>query len=319
MATCWNARRVVGIGALACSIAAARAVAQNGSLPTFRVDVGVVNLNLSVTDPHEHYVTDLTAQDIVVYEDGVRQSISLFTRERLPISLTLLIDGSTSMKTTLPVAQAAAVRFIRTLGPGDDAQVVEFTRRYAVLQETTSDRVKLEAAVAEIQAHGETSLYESLYVALKDLRRRKPDDPSRRRAVVLLTDGEDTASNVSEDQLMELARRAEVAVYAIGLFHPTSPATAGPAPNYFLTALGRETGGRAYFPRGLGELEGVYGRIADELRTLYGVGYVSANVRRDGAWRRIVIETLRPNLIVRHRLGYHGPAADPRAIAGTGH
>ncbi len=312
------ARHLATSGLLVCGLVASAAAGTPG-IPSFGVDLGVVNLSLSVTDPKEHYVGNLTDRDFLVFEDGVRQEISLFTRDRLPISLTLLLDASSSMRESLPVAQAAAVRFIRTLRPEDDAQVSQFARRYTVLQEPTSDQAALEAAVGRVDASGETSLYEALYVALKDLKRRKQDEPARRRALVVLSDGEDTSSLVSEDQLMELARRAEVAVYAIGLFAPRPPVTWGPTPAHFLTALSRETGGRAYFPKQLGELDGVYDRIAEELRTLYGLGYVSANPRRDGAWRRIAVETIRANLIVRHRLGYHAPQSEKRQVAGSGH
>jgi Ca-activated chloride channel homolog len=287
------------------------------AVPSFGVDLGVVNLSLSVTDTHEKHVIGLTEKDFVIFEDGVRQDICLFTRDRLPISLTLLLDGSSSMKSSLRVAQAAAIRFIQTLQPADDAQVAQFTRRFTVLQEPTSDRAALEAAVNRVEASGETSLYESLYVALKDLRRQRQDDPRRRLAMVVLSDGEDTSSLVSEDQLMDLARRAEVAIYAIGLYGPRPANASGPPPTHFLTTLSRETGGRAYFPKALADLEGAYDRIADELRTLYGVGYVSGNPRRDGAWRRIAVETTRENLIVRHRLGYHAPR-DPSGQA-AGH
>jgi Ca-activated chloride channel family protein len=300
-----------GLGGLVASSSAG-----TPSVPSFGVDLGVVNLSLSVTDTHEKYVRDLTEKDFVVFEDGVRQDICLFTRERLPISLTLLLDGSSSMRGNLRVAQAAAIRFIRTLQPADDAQVAQFTRRYTVLQEPTSDHAALEAAVERVEASGETSLYESLYVALKDLRRQRQNDPTRRLAMVVLSDGEDTSSLVSEDQLMDLARRAEVAIYAIGLYGPRPSSATGPTPTHFLTALSRETGGRAYFPKDIGDLEGVYDRIADELRTLYGVGYVSGNARRDGAWRKIAVETVRENLIVRHRLGYHAPQAPAGTTAG---
>jgi Ca-activated chloride channel family protein len=170
--------------------------------------------------------------------------------------------------------------------------------------------------VARVEAAGETSLYEALYVAVKDLKQRKRDEKVHRRAIVVLSDGQDTSSLVSEDALMDLARRAEVAVYAIGLYGPRTALMAVPPPTHFLTSLSRETGGRAYFPKGLGELEGVYDRIAEELRTLYGVGYVSGNTRRDGAWRRISVETARENLIVRHRLGYHAPQ-ERRLLAGS--
>jgi Ca-activated chloride channel homolog len=312
-----KSRRLAAIALVACALGlVASSRAGTPAVPSFGVDLGVVNLSLSVMDTHEKYVGDLTEKDFVIFEDGVRQDICLFTRDRLPISLTLLLDGSSSMRASVRVAQAAAIRFIRTLQPADDAQVAQFTRRYTVLQEPTSDREALEAAVGRVEAAGETALYESLYVALKDLRRQRQDDPTRRLAMVVLSDGEDTSSLVSEDQLMDLARRAEVAIYAIGLYGPRpSSMTTGPPPTHFLTALSRETGGRAYFPKEITDLEGAYDRIAEELRTLYGVGYVSGNHRRDGAWRRIAVETLRENLIVRHRLGYHAP----RAPTGAGH
>jgi Ca-activated chloride channel family protein len=311
-------RPLAGLAMAACGFLAASSSAAPPATPTFGVDLGIVNLSLAVTDPREHYVTGLTEKDFVVLEDGVRQEICLFTKDRLPLSMTLLLDGSSSMKTSLKTAQAAAIRFIRTLQPTDDAQVAQFTRRYTVLQEPTSDTAALEAAVGRVEASGETSLYESLYVALKDLKRRRPDDQHtmRRQAMIVLTDGEDTSSMVTEDQLLDLARRSEVAIYAIGLFAPKPSIADNPPPTHFLTALSRETGGRAYFPRSLSDLEGIYDRIADELRMLYGVGYVSANTRRDGAWRRIAVETVRENLIVRHRLGYHAPLAPAAPAAG---
>jgi Ca-activated chloride channel homolog len=310
----YNAFALLLCGSLGGLVASSRA--GTPGVPSFGVDLGVVNLSLSVMDTHEKHVTGLTEKDFVVFEDGVRQDICLFTRDRLPISLTLLLDASSSMRSNVRVAQAAAIRFIHTLQPTDDAQVAQFTRRYTVLQEPTSDRAALEAAVRRVEASGETSLYESLYVALKDLKRQRQDDPTRRLAMVVLSDGEDTSSLVSEDQLMDLARRAEVAIYAIGLYGPRPPSASGPLPTHFLTALSRETGGRAYFPKELEDLEGAYARVADELRTLYGVGYVSGNPRRDGTWRRIAVMTTRENLIVRHRLGYHAPLAPSGQAAG---
>src|SRR5215468_1746670 len=277
-----NAPRLSGIAIL--TVVAATLGAPGASderVPTFGVDLGVVNLSLAVTDPHDHHIGDLTQGDFTVFEDGVRQDVVVFTRERLPISLTLLLDGSSSMHNSLSTAQAAAVRFIRTLRPEDDAEIAQFTRTYTVLQEATSNQASLEAAVARVAALGDTSLYGALYISLQGLRKRPAKDLWRRRAVVVLSDGEDTSSIVSEDQLMELARKAEVAVYAIGLFGQRPPLS-GPNPTYFLTAVARETGGRAFFPKNLGELEGVYDQIAEELRTLYGLGYVPSNAKNDG-------------------------------------
>lgn len=281
------------------------------AVATFGVGVEVVNLDLAVTDTKDQPVTDLTGSDLTVYEDGVPQELSHFTRERLPLSLTILVDGSSSMQPHIAVARAAALRLIATLGPTDQAQVAQFTRRYTVLQDFTPDRARLEAAVAQVEARGETSLYGALYVALKELAARRPEGEHCRRAVVVLSDGEDTTSLVSEEQLLELARRSEVSAYAIGLRGAPTP-TGPTVPVFFLTTLARLTGGRAWFPRALGELDGVYARIGEELRTLYGVGYVSSNPRRDGKWRTIAVHSLRANLLVRHRPGYYGPATEAR-------
>jgi len=281
------------------------------SLPSFGAGVEVVNVDLAVTDTRDRPVTDLNGSDLAVYEDGVPQELCLFRRERLPLSLTILLDGSSSMGPHMAVAQAAALRLIGALGPTDHAQVAQFTRRYSLLQDFTSDRAQLEAAVKQVEAHGETSLYGGLYIALKHLAARKGKGDQSRRAVVVLTDGEDTSSLVSEEQLLELARRSEVSVYAIGLRGAPTP-TGPTVPVFFLTTLARETGGRAWFPRVLRELDGVYGRIGEELRTLYGVGYVSGNPRRDGKWRRIAVQTRRENVLIRHRPGYYGPPTEER-------
>src|SRR5262249_21019154 len=123
-----NVPRLSGIATL--TVLALSVGARGGPderVPTFGVDLGVVNLSLAVTDPHDHHVSDLTQGDFAVFEDGVRQDVCVFTRERLPISLTLLLDASSSMLRSLPTAKAAAVRFIRTLRPEDDAEVAQFT------------------------------------------------------------------------------------------------------------------------------------------------------------------------------------------------
>ena len=147
-------------------------------------------------------------------------------------------------------------------------------------------------------------------MALKELAAQKKAGELRRRAVVLLSDGEDTASLVTDEQVMELARKTEIAIYTISL-RPTRV----PERNrlnfsqaaHILTALARETGGQVYFPNSLSELDSVYERIAEELRTQYSLGYVSSNKRRDGKWRRIVVRTMRDELQVRHKIGYYAP------------
>ena len=281
--------------------------------PTFAAGVGVVSLNLVATDPQGRPVPTLHASDIVLLEDGVPQEISQFAQEEWPIRLSVLLDSSGSMVDVLPVAKRAAARLVRTLGPGDAAQVARFDRSLKPLQETTTDKDALVRAIEGITPAGDTALFNALYVTLKDLAHAHADDLSR-RAIVVLTDGEDTASMVSEDQLLDVALRAGVAVYPIGLLTDTPGLRHGPLPTYVLTALARETGGRAYFPHSLSELESAYDGIARELRTLYGVGYVPRTTRTDGSWHKIQVQSHEPNLLLRYRPGYFSPAPATRVV-----
>lgn len=279
--------------------------------PTFEAGVEVVRVSVSVTDGKNKYVTDLSEGDFGVFEDGVRQELALFSREELPISLVLLMDCSGSMDDSLAAAQSAAVRFSRTVRREDLAQVVQFNERMAILQDFTADQDALETAIQRIRASGATGLYNALYITLRQFGGQAEGRTLRRRAIVLLSDGEDTASLVRDDQVLELARRKEIPIYAISL-RPDRPQArermAHHEAAYFINALARDTGGQPYFPGALSELDAVYGRIAEELRTQYTLGYVPTNQRRDGKWRQIVVRTpSRDNLYVRHKVGYYEP------------
>ncbi len=282
-------------------------------VPTFAAGVDVVSLNVVVTDAEGHRVPGLGPEDITVLEDGVPQPISLFTQEEWPVRLHVLLDASGSMRVALPVAKRAAIRLVRTLHASDEAEVAQFTRSLRVLQGSTDDLAALERAIDSVSPEGETALYNALYVTLKDEARQLDAHDLRRRAIVVLSDGEDTSSMVTDDQLVDLARRGGVVVYTIGLLAPPSAGRPAPTlPTYVLTALARETGGRAYFPRSLAELDEAYDRIGADLRSLYGVGYVPLNRRSDGGFRRIAIRTRQPGLTVRHRTGYFAPGGTSR-------
>jgi Ca-activated chloride channel homolog len=279
--------------------------------PTFGTEIEVINLNVSVTDGRGRYVTDLIAKNFAVYEDGVRQDLSLFTHENLPISLALLVDTSASMDEKLSVAQAAAIRFVKTLRPQDLAEVGQFNDRLTILQDFTSDQNALDTAIKNTHASGPTALHNALYVTLRELTKQKKAGELRRRAIILLSDGEDTASLVSDDQVEELARQTEIAIYSISL-RPSSSAERQrlefSQAIHLLTALSHDSGGQVFFPNSLSELDAVYDQIAEELRTQYNLGYISGNKRRDGKWRRIVVRTPdREDLQIRHKLGYFAP------------
>jgi Ca-activated chloride channel family protein len=279
--------------------------------PTFGTGIEVINLSLSVTDPRNNFVIDLKEADFAVFEDGIRQDVSFYTHENLPISMAIMMDTSASMEEKLPAAQTAAIRLVQTLRPQDVSEVIQFNDRATTLQPFTANHTALETAIRQTEASGPTALYNALYIALKDLMREKKAAELRRRSVILLTDGEDTASLVSDEQVLELAKKSEINIYAISL-RPDRPQDrlrqAFSQAEYVLTALTRETGGRVYFPTSLSELDSVYDRIAEELRTLYSIGYVSSNTRRDGKWRRIVVRVPdREGITIRHKLGYYAP------------
>jgi Ca-activated chloride channel family protein len=191
------------------------------------------------------------------------------------------------------------------------AQVVQFNDRITALQDFTNDQALLEKAIRRTEATGPTALHNALYVSLKELGKQKRAAELRRRAIVLLSDGEDTASLVDDEQVLELARKSEIAIYSISLQAKRVPERnrmAFSQATHLLTTLSRESGGQVYFTNSLSELDTVYDRIAEELRTQYNLGYVSANAKKDGRWRRIVVRVpSRDDLTIRHKIGYYAP------------
>jgi Ca-activated chloride channel family protein len=277
---------------------------------TFRGGVEVIRVSLSVTDHKQQLVTGLSEGDFALYEDGVRQELAYFSPEPLPLSVSLLIDCSSSMgkSNKLPVAQQAGSRFVELLRPEDVAQVVQFNDRVAVLQDFTSDHTALQAALRSTHASGATGLLNALYVTLKQLRRQGVPEAPRRRAIVVLSDGVDTTSLVDEDQVLELARQSDVAVYTVALLSLSQfeRQRTWEKVSYFLSTLARVSGGEVSYPQTLRELDSIYGRVGEELRGQYTLGYVSRNERQDGRWRQILVRTpSRTKLQLRHRLGYY--------------
>jgi Ca-activated chloride channel family protein len=275
----------------------------------FRVSVDLISLNVTVTDARSRFVTELLQKDFAVYEDGISQEISVFSREDLPIRMVLMMDTSASMDEKMGFAQEAAVNFVQTMKDDDLTQVMEFGSKQNVLQPFTDDTEKLARAIRTTQAGGTTALYNALYVALKELNRRRED--IRRQAIVVLSDGEDTSSLVTFDQVMELTKDTDVVIYTISLRKPTARrGRAFSEAEHVLKKLAEETGGQWFFPGEIQELASVYERISMELKNQYNLGYISKNPKRDGSWRRVVVQTAIPDLIVRTKLGYYAPRAN---------
>jgi Ca-activated chloride channel family protein len=290
--------------------------AQQKPAPTppqvFRAGVELVSLNVTVTDSAGRYVTDLGEADFSVFEDGAKQDLSFFNRNNLPIALSLLIDSSASMEQRMEHAQEAAIGFARKIREQDLAQVVDFDSRVEIKLGFTNKTDELEAAIRTTSPGGSTALHNAVYISLKELAKikAKNTDEVRRQAIVVLSDGEDTSSLVSFEEVLELAKRSETAIYSIGL-QPKEPSAARGfrEAEFVLRQLAQETGGRSFFPQRAEDLTGVYGQISDELSSQYALGYQPRNQRRDGAWRRLVVQVARPSVTARTKRGYYAPAS----------
>jgi Ca-activated chloride channel family protein len=294
---------------------------------TFKTRVELVALNVTVTDRADKHVLGLLADDFVVLEDGVRQSVSFFSTTSVPLDLAMLLDASASMRGKMTSARNAALALAKSLRSGDRASVIEFRDTVRVRQPLTSDVGAVAAALNEIVPGGSTSMYDALYVALKALAVTGRDPRAvRRQAVVLLSDGADTASLVDPGDVLDLARREGVAVYAISVRAPAEISREKLAnggrlflgdAEFGLTQLARDSGGRAFFPQAPDELKPIFTAIAEELGHQYAIGYVPTNERRDGTWRRVAVQVLSGDARPRTRTGYFA-ATDPAAHARAG-
>jgi Ca-activated chloride channel family protein len=285
------------------SIASPGARAQQ---PSFRSSVDLVSLNVTVTDGSGRFVTDLPPEAFHVFEDGVQQDVTFFNRSNLPIALSILMDTSASMEDKLGTAQQAAIGF-------DLAQVIDFDSRVSIAQAFTNTFLDLEQAILRTTPGGSTALHNAIYIALKELKkvRAQSAEDLRREAIVVLSDGEDTSSLVSFDEVLELAKRSETSIYAIGLRSrgPERVRGAFNEADFVLKQLALETGGQAFFAREASELAGIYEQIADELSSQYAIGYSSKNPKRDGAWRRIIVRVKDGAGTARTKRGYYGPVS----------
>jgi Ca-activated chloride channel homolog len=280
--------------------------------PKLRSGVELVSLNVSVTDGSGKYITDLDQPDFEVFEDGARQNITFFSRKQQPIALAVLLDTSNSMEDKMATAQEAAVGFARRLQPDDVAEVIDFSSQVRIIQGFTNNAAELEKAIRSTRADGSTALYNAIYISLKELKKVKArtEDEIRRQAIVVLSDGDDTSSLLPYEEVLDLAKRSETAIYTIGLREQRETARASfKEAEYVLKQLAQETGGRSFFPTTVNELPKIYEQISQELSTLYSVAYSSRNPSRNGAWRRIVVRLARAGLLARTRQGYYGPTA----------
>jgi Ca-activated chloride channel homolog len=290
----------------------------------FRSSTSLVALNVTVTDPLKRFVTGLKSDDFQVFEDGIQQRVQFFEATDVPIDLILLIDGSSSMRDKMKAVQEAALGFLNMLREKDRGAVVAFSDTVTIVQTLTADREQLQAAVRSTRAYGTTALHTALYVSLKEFGRAAQQGPDvRRQAIAVLSDGEDTSSLVTFDDVLALARRSGVSIYAIRMQSEMTPVRARADQDrvqafqsaYAMKTLAQDTGGQAFFPQLVGDLKNIYAGIAEELSAQYSIGYTPTNGRRDGRFRRILVRLpSQPDLRTRARAGYTADADRTAAL-----
>jgi Ca-activated chloride channel family protein len=268
--------------------------------PVFRIGVETVFLKVSVNDPLNRYVTGLEKEHFKVYEDKVEQSIIHFSQEAAPVTVGIIFDVSGSMKTNNNIQKArnAIIRFLEQGSPEDEYFLVTFNDRTTLVQSFTrhSDTVRNEVAFK--QAGGRTAMYDAVYLGLDQIQ----GATNEKKALILITDGEDNSSRYSMAEVREFAKECDTQIYAVG-----EQGELGYGRSLIQSIVGL-TGGRAFFPNSFNELDYYIDLIHAELRHQYVLGYNPTNAAHDGKWRKIQVKldppAGLPKLIVRTKEGY---------------
>jgi len=268
------------------------------------VEVNRVNMLFTVSDKKGRFITNLTKDDFEVFESKKPQNILEFVAEsELPLRLAILIDTSNSIRDRFKFQQDAAVEFINsTIRPQDKAVVVSFDTSPELIADLTNDVDKLDKAVRSLRPGGGTALYEAMYFACRD--KLMQDQPMHkfRRAMIILSDGEDNQSNYTRDQALEMAQKADVVVYTISTNISRQPTDGDKVLKYFSA----ETGGITFFPFKVEDLSQSFENIANELRHQYSILYRPEPNKPDGLWHPVEIKVKsRKDLVVRARKGYY--------------
>ncbi len=305
-----------GILLLACALAAVPAVGQSNQQAGTAVldektriilDVTRVNLLFTVTDKKGRFVTDLTKDDFAIREGKRPQTILEFVSESdLPLRLAILVDTSNSIRDRFKFIQEAAIEFINSVvRPNQDkAAMISFDTAAELQADLTGDLATLDKAIRELRPGGGTALYDAIYFACRD--KLMMDQPRHkfRRAMVILSDGEDNQSRYSRDQALEMAQKADVVIYTIST-NITRVETDG---DKVLKYLSEETGGVTFFPFKVEDLSQSFENIANELRHQYNLLYRPEPMKTDGTYQTVDVRVKeRKGLIVRARKGYYSP------------
>jgi Ca-activated chloride channel family protein len=276
--------------------------AQEANPTIFRTETRLVVLHATAEDKEGHLMMDLPKSAFQIYENGVRQEIKSFRREDVPVSLGLIIDSSASMTNKRDRVAAAALALVQSSNPDDEVFIVNFAGTPSLDVDFTSDTKQLKKGLARVDSRGETAMRDAIRTAIEHLKGRNKKD---KKVLVVVTDGNDNSSLASLEAVMRAAQQSEVLIYSVGLLADETPHEAEKAKRA-LDALAHATGGQAYYPKDVSEIDRIAPQIAHEIRNQYIVTYSPNNQELDGSFRQIRVLVDSPSVnTVRTRTGYY--------------
>ena len=280
-----------------------------GDVAVFTSDTRRVDLSVTVTDKGGKLVTDLPEKAFKVYENGVEQPLKLFKREDVPISLGLIIDNSGSMKEKRQKVEIASIDLVKASNPKDEVFIVNFNDEAYLDVEFTNDIKLMQDGLSKIDARGGTAMRDAIDKSIDYL---KKEGKRTKKVLLVVTDGNDNASTINLEKLVNRARQAEVLIFAIGLLNEEEKREAKAAKRS-LDALALESGGLSFYPKGLAEVDKIALQVAHEIRNQYSIVYAPIIAQLDGSFRQIKVTVNGPgHPIARTRTGYY---ATPDAAA----
>jgi Ca-activated chloride channel family protein len=273
--------------------------------PRFAARVDIVNIGVTVIDRKGNLVSDLTQADFEIVEDGRAQTVRYFAvgdsadaDQRPPLHLGLLLDVSESMGEDMQFSKTASIKFLNTLTDALDVAVVDFDTEVRTARYSQNEFARLIERIRQKKARGDTALYDAIATYLDGASQQ-----DGRKVMLLYTDGGDTRSSIGFRELMDLLKASDVTLYAIGELEHQSPSTKNQQ-RMILQQIAEVTGGQAFFPTSVKDLDAVYETVVAQIRAQYTIGYLSTNEKTDGTWRKVEVKVTRKDLRVRARKGY---------------
>lgn len=294
--------KILFVVTMACTLAASASAQQPEAEAVFTSDSKLVELHATVKGPDGTLLTDLPRSAFRVFENDAAQEIKVFRHEDAPVSLGLIIDNSASMTDKHARVAAALLTLVRASNPGDEEFVMEFNQTPKMVQDFTQDTEQLADKLKKADASGETALRDAVSMGIAHVARLGKND---RKVLVVVTDGEDNSSGINLDRLKREAEQQGVLVYAIGLLNDSNEREAARA-RKDLDTLAMATGGEAFYPKELDEVDGIAKHVAHDLRNQYTIAYIPTDQRQDGTFRRIkLVVTSPPDAVAKTREGYY--------------